>query len=377
MQSRSPQFQTLGAVRPGRGIYVERAADALIGRPDTYQRVRYMLCPTQVGKTSYINRAMTSLRSQGARCALLNCLDSQFEDNPEQVFGGFIASLADELELGDGTQLAIRYLSRSKESQDALRDFLVHEVATHGTSPVYIFVDELNAFLTNSLWPKLLAALAEARRELRTSAKQTFFHLAGIDLQGKFEPAFHSLFPNDFEPLELTDFSRSETDAFLPVLSLVHSDSVARHILDRLHEQISGHPAWTQKLLKDLCDDPPKGTKGQIRSAVDKAVATLRSDGFSGPVLSHLENYIRVGLKDPSVCKTLSTALSVYVQLHRAPTAVRSRHELSQEVRLLTNLGLVRVEPSPEGVLLCQVRNEIVGEKFSPDHIKQLTAAAS
>lgn len=351
-------FVVGGAVQAGRGIYLERSADAVLMHNCRTGTYCYVFAPRQMGKSSLMVHTAERLISEGFSPVLVDLTRfSQSGNIALELIFEIVGQLNLEIDvnvwaeartqLSDGTKLAA-----------FLEDVVLHQVRDR----IIIFFDEMDV-LAVSLFPamkefgrdflKTIRSLYDAR-----ASKPQFERLSCVFL-GSAEPA--DFLPDDrfsanassspfaiAQPVELADYTFHECAPLLKELNFPHDAATA--MLKSVLSWTGGHPYLTLKLFRSLVEMPVGSFEldGRVRELFLSAAA-LASD----PNLSLLQDFLLAPPANEKL-ESLSLAASSYGLYD---SEYGSKAELKK-------IGLVKLI---DGRL--RVRNRIYAEAFNEQWI--------
>lgn len=246
------QFQVGGAVRQG-AFYVSRAADDELPAALLDGEFCYVLAPRQIGKSSLRVRTKKRLEQAGVRCVTIDLTSIGSRDSSvEQWYFGVVYELSQQLGLDSPESVWQQHSLTSPVHR--LSHYLRREVLERVTSPIVIFIDELDAILSQQTVSRddffaAVRAYYNARADDRAYERLTFC-LIGVALPGDLIADETRTPFNIGCSISLNDFTREELNEFLPGLSSISSDPAS--LLDSVFSWTSGHPYMTQKVLQAL-----------------------------------------------------------------------------------------------------------------------------
>lgn len=352
------QFQVGGAVRQG-AFYISRAADDELPAALLDGEFCYVLAPRQIGKSSLRVRTKQRLAQAGVRCVTIDLTTIGSRDSTvEQWYFGVVYELSQQLGLDSPDSFWQQHALISPLHR--LSHYLRWEVLKRITDPVVIFIDELDALLSQQTVSRddffaAVRAYYNARADDRAYKRLTFC-LIGVALPGDLIADETRTPFNIGCSISLNDFTREELNEFIPGLSSISRDPAV--LLDSVFSWTSGHPYMTQKILQSLAA-AAHAAMPVTPALVDQRVEQLFL--LKGRVLeanlSYAEKYF---LADGRAARTLPM-LRLYGRI-RAGEQVSAQGDSPIQVAL--RLTGVAAERRDEAGVWLRVRNRIFATVF-------------
>lgn len=362
-QSEIRQFQAGGALRAG-AYYVARSADVELPTALMRGEFCYVLAPRQMGKSSLRLRTKQHLEHQEIRCVSIDLTTIGSRDtSAEQWYFSIIDEVAQQLRLVSPDSFWNEHALHSPVHRFLL--FLRRQLLEQITGPVVIFVDELDATLSQSGISRddffaAVRACYNARAE-DAEFERLCFCLIGVALPSDLITDETRTPFNIGTFITLSDFSRAEMDEFLPGLV---SCPDARGLLDAVYEWTGGHPYMTQKVCQHLVGNHVEGL--DARQQVQRVVGHLflRRGRVLETNLSYAEKFFAPTARSP---RTLPM-LRLYGRLLGGEAIAAHGHDPIQSALRLTGMAAERRDA--EGVWLV-VRNQIFATVFDRAWVRQ------
>ena len=174
-----------GTVQAGRGLYIERAADAELLALCRAGAFAYVLTARQMGKSSLMAETAARLADEGTRTVQIDLTLIGTALNAEQWYLGLATEVADQLGLATeplawwGDRV---HLGPAQRLTAFLREVVLREV----TAPIVVFVDEIDTTLSLDFTDDFYAAiraLYNARAQQPELARLAFV-LIGVAIPG-------------------------------------------------------------------------------------------------------------------------------------------------------------------------------------------------
>jgi WD40 repeat protein/subtilisin-like proprotein convertase family protein len=279
-------FVVGGPVQPDRSCYVERQADRMLEDAIREREYCCVLGALAIGKTSLMTRAARTVLRTGGLAAIVDLaqLGARGRDaDAEQWMYGIAHRVAHDLNLK--VDLASWWRERTAVAPESrLADFFWEVVLTHTTSPVVVFVDEIELALALPFGRELLAAieLCYVRRSREPDYGRLTFVLLGVAARERLGATPATPLLEQVRSIELTDFTADE--AYQLALGFGGEREQAHALMDRVCVWTRGQPYLTQKVARGVAR---KGGKLQDVERVVREQLLAPASIDEDPLLSH------------------------------------------------------------------------------------------
>ncbi|MEM7578336.1 MAG: AAA-like domain-containing protein [Cyanobacteria bacterium P01_A01_bin.80] len=244
----NPSIYTVGGtVQAGDGIYVPRHADEELLELCRQSAFTYILTSRQMGKSSLMVRTAESLADEDIQSVVIDLTQLGVKLSAEQWYLGLLSIIEETLMLD--TDVVEWWQSKNYLGfTQRLTQFFQEVLLVEATSPVVIFVDEIDTTLSLDFTDDFFAAI---RYLYVARAQDAKFERLSFVLIGVATPPDLIRDPkrtpfNIGQRLDLTDFSLSEAMPLAEGLGV--SGESAEKLLGCVLEWTGGHPYLTQRL---------------------------------------------------------------------------------------------------------------------------------
>src|SRR5262245_7286577 len=217
-----------GTVQAGRGLYIERAADAELLGLCHEGAFAYVLTARQMGKSSLMTETAARLEAEGIRTVQIDLTLIGTSLSAEQWYLGLATEVADQLGLATEPLAwwgARAHLGPAQRLTEFLREVVLHEVEAR----VVIFVDEIDTTLSLDFTDDFYAAirgLYNARAQ-QPELEQLAFVLIGVAIPGDLIKDPQRTPFNIGRQIEMSDFTAAEARPLADGLGLAPGEAEA------------------------------------------------------------------------------------------------------------------------------------------------------
>jgi hypothetical protein len=353
-------FVAGGTVQAGRGIYLERKADAELLDCCRQGIFAYVLTPRQLGKSSLMVRTGERLREEGIKTVSIDLTMLGAGATAEQWYLGLVYEVHDQLGLDFDLHRWWDAHSRLSVAQ-RFALFWSEVVLPSVRERIVIFVDEIDSTLSLGAFTDDFFAEVRAfynARAIDPEFQRLSFVMLGVATPGDLIRDPHRTPFNIGRRIDLDDFSIEEA---LPLAGPLDATIEAPRLLAWVFEWTHGHPYLTQRVLAAINAQSQLPT---TRSAIKQVVR----DVFFGERSAQDNNlqFVRDMLTKRSPTGYTDESLRLYGDIRRGRPV--SDEEQSIPKNHLKLSGIVRVNDDR----LC-VRNRIYRKAFDSNWVKQHT----
>ncbi|KAB8317049.1 hypothetical protein SD81_027135, partial [Tolypothrix campylonemoides VB511288] len=331
------------------GVYIPRKADEELLALCREHKFAYILTSRQMGKSSLMVRTAEQLADEGIQTVVIDLTQVGVQVTAEQWYLGLLTIIEGTLMLD--TDVVQWWQERShlgftQRLTSFFEDILLKEV----TSPVVIFVDEIDTTLSLDFTDDFFAAI---RYLYVARASDSEFHRLSFVLIGVATPGDLIRDPkrtpfNIGQRVDLTDFTFEEAKPLGEGLGLATHE--VQQVLRWMLEWTGGHPYLSQRLC---CIVSQESKKSWSKSDVDGLVSST----FLGAMSEQDNNlqFVRDMLTKRAPDK--EGVLSVYRQIRRGKSVLDEEQSIVKSHLKLS--GVVRREQN-----VLKVRNRIYQQVF-------------
>ena len=354
----NPSIYTVGGtVQAGGGIYVPRHADEELLELCRHRVFTYILTSRQMGKSSLMVRTAERLADEDIQSVVIDLTQLGVKLTAEQWYLGLLSIIEEALMLD--TDVVKWWQSRNHLGfTQRLTKFFQEVLLVEVTSPVVIFVDEIDTTLSLDFTDDFFAAI---RFLYVARAQDTKFERLSFVLIGVATPPDLIRDPkrtpfNIGQRLDLKDFSFSEALPLAEGLGL--ENEPAQKLLRWVLQWTGGHPYLTQRLCSVISEQDKESW-----SSVD--VNQLVNNTFLGTMSKQDNNLQFVRDMLTKGAPNQDQVLNVYreIRLGRHPVLDEEQSIIKSHLKLS---GVVR---RSDNALV--VRNRIYQEVFSTEWVEK------
>ncbi|MDF5721613.1 MAG: CHASE2 domain-containing protein [Rhizonema sp. PD37] len=347
-----------GTVQAGGGIYISRQADEDLLILCRQRVFAYVLTPRQMGKSSLMVRTAEKLAEEDIQSIMIDLTQLGVQLTAEQWYLGLLTIIEGTLNLDtDVVQWwqAHTHLGLTQRLTLFFQKVLLVEV----TTPVVIFVDEIDTTLSLSFTDDFYAAIRYlyVARSLKKEFRRLSFVLIGVATPGDLIRDPKRTPFNIGQRVDLIDFTFEEAKPLADGLGLPKDE--AQQVLRWVLKWTGGHPYLTQRLCSIISE---QGKSRWSKADVDHLVSST----FLGAMSEQDNNLQFVRDMLTKRAPDLEGVLTTYREIRRGKRSV-SDEEQSLIKSHLKLSGVVR----QENARLC-VRNPIYEKVFDDKWLKNI-----
>ncbi len=353
----NPNFYTVGGtVQAGDGIYIPRHVDEELMGLCRRSIFTYILTSRQMGKSSLMVRTVERLADEDIQSVVVDLTQLGVKLTGEQWYLGLLSIIEDTLMLN--TNMVEWWRSRSHLGfTQRLTQFFQEVLLVEVTSPIVIFVDEIDTTLSLDFTDDFFAAiryLYNARSRM-SELQRLSFVLIGVATPGDLIHDPKRTPFNIGQRLDLTDFTWEEALPLAKGWGLPREEG--EEVLSWVLNWTGGHPYLTQR----LCSTIQEQGKGNLSKAdVDYLVNIM----FLGAMSKQDNNLQFVRDMLTKRAPDLVSVLTTYQKIRRDRRVQDEEQSLVKSHLKLS--GIVRCENN-----VLQVRNRIYRQVFDSSWIKE------
>ncbi|MBE7471116.1 MAG: protein kinase [Anaerolineales bacterium] len=242
-----------GPVQAKYGTYLSRPADEQLLQACQAGKFAYVLACRQIGKSSLMFATSEKLSKTGVRTAVIDLNAIGLNVEADSWYFSLIDELAHRLELEVNVERWWEERPRLSTPNQRFLQFLREVVLTEISTPIVIFVDEIDMTLGLGFSDDFFAAIRSMHND---RAHYPDLHRLTFVLLGVATPdeliKDHTRTPfNVSQAITLRDFTKEECDPFrLEIETKYPAQALA--YFDQIYDWTSGHPYLTQKLCDAL-----------------------------------------------------------------------------------------------------------------------------
>ena len=250
----NPSIYTVGGtVQAGGGIYVPRHADNELLELCRQSIFTYILTSRQMGKSSLMVRTAERLADEDIQSVVIDLSQLGVKLTAEQWYLGLLSIIEEALMLD--TDVLEWWQSRNHLGfTQRLTKFFQEVVLVEVTSPVVIFVDEIDTTLSLDFTDDFFAAIRYlyVARAQDSNLERLSFVLIGVATPGDLIRDPKRTPFNIGKRLDVTDFSFEEAMPLAEGLNV--SGKSAKRLLGWVFYWTAGHPYLTQRLCSVISE---------------------------------------------------------------------------------------------------------------------------
>jgi len=353
MSKGSDFFQVGGTLSEDAPSYIERQADLQLLAALERHEFCLVLGPRQMGKSSLMVHAISRLKKQGVRCAVVDFQALGGETDLERWFMDIINQIERTAKLVTNTKewwKANLHLGPTQRFTAFLEDVLLEQTAGND---VVLFFDEIDSVLNLPFSDEFFTTIRSLfnSRAINPVLRRLSVVLVGVTTPSSFIKDRTRTPFNIGESIALTDFSRDKTGPFQDVLG-----PGSAQLVDRIFHWTNGQPLMVQKLASVAYFWPPdRRNPSEIDRTVKESYLRMQIEKDSH--FKFVQDYL---LDAGNVHKTLSTYQNV---LLRKDVPNNERSPVQDRLKLA---GIVREK---NGKLV--PRNRIYERVFSVQWVQE------
>ncbi|MGO8672736.1 MAG: AAA-like domain-containing protein [Capsulimonadaceae bacterium] len=339
-------YTTGGTLATDAPSYVIRHADHDLLESLSRGEFRYVLNTRQMGKSSLMIRTADELRKQGCAVVVLDLTAVGRNLTPSQWYAGMLSSLAEQVRMEDPLEdfwLAHGELGPLQRFVTAIRQVVLPTVA----GQLIIFVDEID----------VVRVLPFPADELFVGIRECYNHRSLDPVYGKLTFCLIGVAtPSDLiKDTRMSPFNvgrRVELADFTPTEAAPLTQGIpgGEPILRRVLYWTAGHPYMTQRLCREIADQPGAPTPDRVDALCDRLFLTKQARETDDNLAFVRNRLLRSELD-------LTALLELY---RRVRSGARVKNdETNPLIPVLRLSGVVAVQ---DGVL--RVRNRIYSRVF-------------
>ncbi|MDF5733276.1 MAG: AAA-like domain-containing protein [Rhizonema sp. PD38] len=346
-----------GTVQASKGTYLSRLADEKLLELCQLGEFIYILTSRQMGKSSLMISTASKLKKVSVKSVIIDLTKIGTQVTVEQWYLGLLLEIEEQLMLETDVEEWWQANDNVGFTQ-RLTNFFQHVLLEEVTSPVVVFVDEIDTTLSLNFTDDFFAAiryLYVARAQDDKLARLSFV-LIGVATPGDLIRDSKRTPFNIGQRVDLTDFSFEEAMPLAEGLRL--APEPAQELLKWVLEWTGGHPYLTQRLCSIISEQDKDSW-----SSTD--VKLLVGSTFFG-VMSKQDNNLQF-VRDMLTKRAPNhdQVLSVYRQIRLGRRSVFDEEQSIIKSHLKLS-GVVRREDN-----VLQLRNRIYGQVFDRKWINE------
>ena len=305
--AKSNIFSVGGTVQARKGIYLSRQADKKLLELCQQGEFTYILTSRQMGKSSLMISTASELKKAGVKSVIIDLTRIGTQVTVEQWYLGLLLDIEEQLRLDTDVEEWWQ-VNENVGFTQRLTKFFQHVLLEEVTSPLVIFVDEIDTTINLDFTDDFFAAIRYfyVARAQDIRFERLSFVLIGVATPGDLIRDPKRTPFNIGQRLDLTDFTVDEAMPLAQGLGLAREP--AQQLLRWVLEWTGGHPYLTQR----LCSVISEQDKDSWSSAAVKQVV---SSTFFGAMSQQDHNlqFVRDMLTKRAPDKY--EVLSVYLQI--------------------------------------------------------------
>ncbi|KST69117.1 AAA-like domain-containing protein [Mastigocoleus testarum] len=345
-----------GTVQASKGTYISRKADAELLELCQQGEFSYILTSRQMGKSSLMISTASKLKQIGVKSVIIDLTKIGTQVSVEQWYLGLLLEIEEQLMLDTDVDEWWEANNNVGVTQ-RLTNFFQYVLLEEVTSPVVVFVDEIDTTLSLDFTDDFFAAIRYlyVARATDTNFERLSFVLIGVATPGDLIRDPKRTPFNIGQRLDLTDFSFEEAIPLSEGLGL--EGEPAKELLKCVLEWTGGHPYLTQRLCSIL-------SQQDKNSWSQKEVLQVVNTTFLGSPNQQDNHLLFVRDMLTKRAPNQDRVLSVYREIYLAKNPV-----FDEEQSLIkSHLKLSGVVRRDDNVL--QIRNRIYQEVFNTQWVE-------
>ncbi|MBD2211233.1 AAA-like domain-containing protein [Nostoc linckia FACHB-104] len=345
-----------GTVQASKGTYLIRQADKKLLELCQQAEFAYILTSRQMGKSSLMISTASELKKISVKSVIIDLTGIGTQVSAEQWYLGLLLKIEEQLMLDTDVDQWWQANNNVGFTQ-RLTKFFQHVLLEEVTSPVVVFVDEIDTTLSLDFTDDFFAAIRYfyVARAQDAKFERLSFVLIGVATPGDLIRDPKRTPFNIGQRLDLTDFTFDEAIPLAEGLGLPMEP--AQQLLRWVLEWTGGHPYLTQRLCSILSE---QGKDSWSSAALEQVVSST----FFGDRSQQDNNlqFVRDMLTKRAPNK--DQVLTVYREIHslRHPVFDEEQSIIKSHLKLS---GVVRREDSA-----LRVRNRIYQEVFNAEWVE-------